>query len=91
MYSVTAKNRSDPRQDPPHVVVRSDEDVVGELRYAVEERPPTGFTIAGVRPQPCRGAVLSHNFKFVFSRAICGAFLLELPNVGHERVDFRFG
>jgi hypothetical protein len=29
--------------------------------------------------------------KFAFSRAICGALLLELPNVGHERVDFRFG
>jgi hypothetical protein len=38
MYAVTAKNRTDPRQDPRHPVVRSDEDVVGELRYAVEER-----------------------------------------------------
>jgi len=38
MCAVTVKSRTDPRQDPRHLVVRSDEDVVGELRYAVEER-----------------------------------------------------
>src|SRR6266550_9170706 len=35
MYDVTAKSRTDPHQDLRYLVVKRDEDVVGELRYAV--------------------------------------------------------